>query len=181
MELTFGQTSLQSAPTSCADIGLRASEKGDFHFARQMLHVAIEQLHGQDKQSRLIELIADIADTYLHEENYDMAEIWYKKALNRLELSQQAETLQAACLMARLAQVHALTPRKSELTKYLDNLLRIYLLDSEANISILLGPLVDLSWTLCVSGFIAEVHTVNDLIAQVKQLSEEEKFAQIVA
>lgn len=175
-QTTLQSKEMQSVP-SCIEIGLQAGKKGDFQLARQMLHTAMEQLEGhEDKQSRLIELITDIADTYLCEGSYDLAKNWYMKALHRCELLQGTNTLQAACLMARLAQVCALQSKMTEFQKYLDNVLRAYLLTPEEDISILLNPLIDLSWALCIRKCVAEVQPINDLIALIKQL-EEEKLA----
>src|ERR1700677_3837814 len=116
-ESILKQKDIQTPPSvSCIDIGLQASKKGDFQLARQMLHAACEQLEGQDdKQPRLVELIIDIADTYINEGNYDLAKSWYQKALHRSELLYGTNTLQSACLMAKLAQVHVL---QKDLTEF---------------------------------------------------------------
>ena len=163
---------------SCVEIGLEASARGDYQLARQMLHTAMEQLDGcEDKQIRLVELISNIADTYLHEGNFDSAKNWYMRALIRCELSQGANTLRAGCLMARLAQVNALQSDLAEFKKQLDNLMHTFLLAPEESISLLLDPLVDLSWALCVKGCVPEVQSVNGLISHIKQLEEEDRLA----
>jgi hypothetical protein len=115
-----------------------------------------------------------MADTYLREGNYAIAKKWYMKALHRCQVLQGPNNLQAACLMARLSQVYALQSNMTEFEKYLDNLIRIYLLTIDELLSDLLNPLVDLSWTLCVNRRLAEVRRVNHLIAQIKQLEEEQ-------
>src|SRR5262249_3548340 len=122
---------------SCLEIGLAASERGDFQLARQMLHTAMEQLDSrEDNQIRLVELISHVADTYLHEGNFDAAMNWYMKAFIRCELSQITNSMQAACLLARIAQVHVLRSEMVEFQKSLDNLMLAYLLTEEETLSL---------------------------------------------
>ncbi len=183
--VSYGDMELQdiqsTAPISSIEIGIQASKKGNFQLARQMLHSALEQLDNHDdKQPRLVELITFIADTYLNEGNYDLAKQWYMKALKRCEILQGMNTLPAACLMAKLAQLHVLQSNMSEFKKYFESVQHIYLLTLEENISVLLDPLTDLSWALCIKKHIEEVQPVNKLIVQIKQLEEENKL-EIVA
>jgi tetratricopeptide (TPR) repeat protein len=162
---------------SCIEIGLQASRKGNFQLARQMLHTAMEQLEGQeDKKPRLIELIINIADTYFNEGSYDQAKAWYGKALQSSELWQGTNTIQSACLIARLAELSVLQADMSEFEKCFENVQRTFLLSQESNVSALLGALIDLSWALCVQGRLAEVQPVNSLIAHIKQLEEEDRL-----
>jgi tetratricopeptide (TPR) repeat protein len=171
---------LESKLPSCAEIGLQASKKGDFQLARQMLNTAIEQLEGKaEHQLTLIELTTNIADTYLNEGRYDSAKEFYAKALHRSELLHGAHSLQGACLMARLAEVNVLQSEMNEFQRCFESLQRAYLLaESDTNVSRLLGALIDLSWALCVRGhFVEEVKHVNTLVAQIRQLDEEDRLA----
>jgi tetratricopeptide (TPR) repeat protein len=184
MTMNFTREADVLMPTfvSCLELGLRAGKKGDFQFARQMLHSACEELLGCDDQHpRLIELMADIADTYLAEENYDLAERWYQKALHRSELLRGANALQTVCLMVKLAEVNVLQEEFAEFQKYMDGIQRAYFLTLEESVSILLFPLTDLSWALCIKGRIAEVKVVNSLIAQIRQLDEEDKSDKVAS
>jgi tetratricopeptide (TPR) repeat protein len=171
---------LESKLPSCTEIGLQASKKGDFQMARQMLRKAIEQLEGlHDKQSQLIDLTTNIADTYLNEGRYDSAKEWYAKALHRAETLHGAHSLQGACLLARLAEVSVLQSDMTDFQKSFDSAQRAYLLaDESSDVSNLLAALIDLSWALCVRGqFIEEVRHVNCLIAQIRQIDEEDRLA----
>lgn len=171
---------LENKLPSCTEIGLQASKKGDFQLARQMLRKAMEQLEGQaGKQPQLIELTTNIADTYLNEGRYDSAKEWYAQALHRAEISHGAHSLQGACLIARLAEVSVLQSDITEFQKSFETLQRAYLLaGDDVDLSNLLGALIDLSWALCVRGqFVEEVKQVNSLIAQIRQLDEEDRLA----
>ena len=162
-----------SIPSSM-DIGLEASRKGNFQMARKMFRAAIEQLEGQpDKQPRQVELITNIADSYLNEGTHDSAKTWYNKALEKLE---PKNTLQAACLYGRLAEVNALMSEMGDFQKNFEHVQRIYLLCEETEISILLNSLMDLSWVLCIQGHLEEVKQVNNLINQIKLIDEEDRI-----
>ena len=176
------QVGAQASVPSCVEIGLQATAKGDFELARKMLHAAMEQLDGgENRQLRLIELIGNIADTYLHEGNYNAAKNWYQKALHRMEHLQGTNAIQSACLMVRLAQVNCLQSNMAEFKKYFDKVVRSYLLAPEESVNILLNPLVDLSWALCVRGCGDEVRPVNELITQIKELENEDKATVSIA
>jgi hypothetical protein len=167
---------------SFIEIGLKASRKGNFQLARQMLHTAMEQLDGdEDKQPRLIELIVCIADTYLNEGSNDQAKAWYSKAFHRIELSQGANTFQAACLMTKLAEVSVLQDDMTEFQKCFENAQRAYLFSEETDTASLLGSLTDLSWALCVKQHLAEAQAVNSLISQIKELKEEDRLGIVAA
>ncbi len=172
----------QKSVPSCIDIGLEASRKGNFQMARQMFRAAMDQLEGQSgKESQLIELLIHTADTYLNEGLYDSAKQWYEKAMQRHELWQGKNTFQAACLMAKLAEVNVLQAQLGEFQKCFEDTERFYLLAQDTDPNILLGALIDLSWSLCVKGHMDEVRSVNNLIAQIKQLEEENELAAQVA
>jgi hypothetical protein len=166
---------------SCADIGFRAYKAGNFQLARQMLHTAMcqsdRQDSGEERHSRLVELMTHMADTYLIQGNYDAAKNWYLKAHSRSELFPAPNTWQAAGLMARLTQVHVLLEDTNEFEECLDKLMHTYLLGLDGNISNLLNPLVDLSWTLSVTGHAVKAQPINDLIAQIKLLEHEDRFS----
>lgn len=162
---------------SSIDIGLQASKKGNFQLAKQMLHNAIEQFDGQeDKQGRLIELIVSIADTHLNEGSYDQAKEWYQKALHRLENEHAINSLPAAAIMARLAELGVLQRDMKEFQMHFDTLQRSYLLAPEVELSGLINSLVDLSWVLCSQKCVAETQAINSLIAQMKLIEEEDKI-----
>jgi hypothetical protein len=167
---------------SCIEIGLQASKKGNFQFARQMLQTAMEQVEVQDEpQPRLIDLMTDVADTFLSEGKFDMAKEWYSKALHRCELLQGENSLSGARLLTRLAEISVLQGELEDFRAYFDNVQRAYLLCEETNISTLLGSLIDLSWALCIRENLSEIQAVNSFIAQIKQLEEEEKLGLAVA
>ncbi len=138
---------------SCIEIGLQASKKGDFTRARQMFRIAMDQLpETKEKPAQLINLIIHTADTYMNEWRYDMAKQWYEKALHRSELLPVRKILQSGCLMTRLAEVNVLQKNMPEFKKCFEIVQRIYLLSKEADTSMLLNGLIDLSWVLCVQG-----------------------------
>lgn len=167
---------------SCREIGLQAGKKGDFQLARQMLQNAIAEMEGQDgKQAQMIELTINMADTYLNEGQYGPAKTWYTKALDRLILSQGANTVAVASLMGRCAEISVLQADMNEFQKCFDSLQRAYLLTAETEMSGLLNSLIDLSWALCIKGEIAAVQAVNDLINQIKQLEKETAMSASVA
>ena len=144
-----------------------------------MLQTAIEQLEeseDEDKESRLTELVTYIADTYINEGSYSSAKDWYTRAFHRCEIFGGANTLQAACLITRFAEIGVLESDMKEFQKNFENLQRVYLLTEEGDFSALLGVLIDLSWVLCVQGQHREVQLVNRLISQIKQLQEEQRL-----
>ena len=182
IESTFNQQEATMPFSTYKDMESQAIKKGDFQLARQILHSACEQLEGEnDKQAHLIELMSHIADTYVNEANYELAKSWYQKALMRSESLHGTHALSSICLMSKLAQVNVLQRNMDDFHKYLNNLQLAYLLTTGENTSTLLDPLGDLSWALCVKGYIAEVKSVNSLIAQIKQLEEEYKLESGVA
>ncbi len=162
---------------SCIEIGLQASKKGDFQKARQMFRAAIKQLEDDpNKQAGIMSLIVNIADTYINEGRYDLAKQWYTKALQNSELLPEHNILQFACLMIRLAQINVLQEDMSEYKKSFETVERVYLLSQEADTSVLLDSLIDLSWVLCMQRHLNEAQVVNDLINQIKRLEDEEKL-----
>lgn len=173
--MTFDHAVNESAVPSSIDIGLSACKKGNFELARQMLHHSIKELgEGADKEPRLVELITNIADTYLSEGKFESAWNFYMKAFQRLEMSQSLNSLPAAALMSRLAEISVLQDQMGEFAKQFDRLQRAYLTATETDASQLLTCLIDLSWSLCVKGQTVNASSVNKLIAQIKQLEKEE-------
>ncbi len=167
---------------SCIEIGLQASKKGDFQKARQMFRAAIKQLEEcANRPAQLVTLIVNIADTYINEGRYDLAKQWYTKALQNSELLPKHNVLQYACLMIRLAQLNVLQEDMAEFKKCFEIVERVYLLSQEADTSILLDSLIDLSWVLCVQKHLNEAQIVNSLIHQIKKLENEEKLMALFA
>ncbi len=165
---------LKNGIPSCLDIGLRAGQKGDFDTARRMMRTAMEQLNRhQDQLPRMILLTTYIADTYMNEGRYDSAKECYRKALQRAQGLHGINCLQAGCLMAKLAELCVLQAEISEFQRYFEQIMRVYLLSEEADSSVLLSALIDLSWALCLHGYIVEVREVNNLIAQIETLEKE--------
>ncbi len=158
---------------SCIEIGLHASKKGDFIVARQMFRTAIKHLtNNQESQSRLISLITNIADTYLNERRYDLAKQWYAKALKRNEFLPNKNNLQCASIIARMTAINVLQCDMKEFKKDFETVQRMYLLSVEADVSLLLNSLIDLSWALCLQRLTDEARTVNQLISQIKKLDD---------
>lgn len=167
---------------SCIEIGLQASKKGNYQYARQMLQMALEQKSEQThEQPLLIELMTEVADMYLSEGRHDTAKEWYLKALQRVELVHGINTLCAPNLMTRLAEICVLQEDMAEYERYFDNVQRAYLLCEEADVSPLLDSLIDLSWVLCIRCQLVQVQSVNNMIAQIRQLEEEKKLGLAVA
>lgn len=160
---------------SCADLGLRASQQGDFQTARQMMRAALEQLtkfKDEPVQIRSVELITCIADMHLHEGRYESAKLWYSKALYRAQSLSGAYCLHAH-LLCRLAELSVLQAEMSDFRRYFDNLVRLYLLSQEADVSVLLSALIELSWVLCVNQQSFEAKAVNNLISQINTIERE--------
>jgi hypothetical protein len=65
----------------------------------------------------------------------------------------------------------------SEFQTYFDKLMHAYLLAVGDNISSLLNPLIDLSWSLCVTGHMVEAQPINDLISQIRLLEQEDRYS----
>ena len=167
-------TQVNHAIPSCLDIGLKANRMGDFQTARHMLQTTLAQLEGDAAQeAQIIELTTYIADTYMNESNYDLANDWYVRALHRSQNFRGTNTLESACLMSRLAEVNVLQSRMPGFQNHFEELQRVYLLCEEIDLSPLLRALVDLTWVLCLQGHTTEVRAVNSLIEQLKQLAEE--------
>jgi len=167
---------------SCIEIGLRASKKGNFEVARQMLRTAIEQFEGHEAElPQLIELITNIADMYLNGGTYASAKEWYAKALHHSELLYGGNSLNVACLTARLAEVSALESNIEDFHKFFQRAQRVYLNLEESKLSALLGVLIDLSWVLCMQGRVVEVKPVNEMIEQIKRMEEEDRLGILVA
>jgi len=153
---------------TCIDIGVLASRKGDFQTARQMFRTAIRQLKGHaNKQPCLLELISRIGKSYFNEGHYDQAGSWYRRALQVSERFYGANTLQAACIMARLADLHVLQRDLSGFEKAFDDIERIYLLSQERDTHQLLRLLIDLAWTLCIYAHPIEARRVNAFVAHI--------------
>ena len=106
-----------------------------------------------------------------------MASAWYIKALERSEHLHGKNTLQVASLLIRLSELAVLESNSDQYQKYFDLFTRAYLLTQEEDAFVLLDPLTDLSWALCVKGKLSQVQAVNTLISQIKQLQQEERQA----
>ncbi len=117
------------------------------------------------------------ADTYLNEGNYASAKQLYEKALHCCWQNLRQNTLQAGCLMARLAEIGILQEDINEFQQSFENVERIYLLCQESDVSDLLHALIDLSWAASLQGYIDEIKSVNILIANIKQLEQEKLFS----
>ncbi len=166
----------QTRVPSRIDIAMEASKRGNYQMARKILQSSIEQLAEQEnKQSRLVELMITVGDTYTNEGSLERAKAWYGKALQRCVLLEGAHTFQVACLMAKLAQLSVLQSNMPEFHECFEKVQRGYLLSDESNICTIIGPLTDLSSALCIRGFLVEVQSVNKLISQIKQLEEEDR------
>src|SRR5271168_2191492 len=118
---------------ACAleQIGLQAGKSGDYRFARQVLQSAmkrIEEADDEHKDSRWIEVVINIADTYLSEGNSHLASAWYIKALERSEHLHGKNTLQVASLLIRLSELAVLESNSDQYQKYFDLFTRAYLL-----------------------------------------------------
>jgi hypothetical protein len=159
-------------------IGLRASKSGNFRFARQVLLSAIKRVeedYCQQKDSRWIELATNIADTYVSEGNSRLARSWYLKILERTGRLYGTTSPQAAVLMVRLAELAVLESNPEEYQSYFDLFTRAYLLWQEEDTSVLLDPLTDLSWALCVKGNVDSVQAVHSLISQINELQQDDE------
>jgi len=154
---------------SCIEIGLQAGERGDFRTARQMFRAAVRHLAGtQDRRPRLIEIAIQTAHTYFHEACYDQAHAWYSKALHLSRALHGPNTLQAACLMSRLAEINVMQSSVHDFHNTFTNMERAYLLAKENDSGAFLLSLIDLSWALCVHGHTRQARTVNNFIAQIQ-------------
>jgi hypothetical protein len=160
---------------SYRDIGIKAMRNADFQMARQMLQGAINQLEGQgDEETSIIEIMINIADTYLQEGAFRQAKEWYARALNRSERFQGKNSILTASILGRIAEVHILEQDVPGFQNVFDCLQRVYLLTEETDMTALLNVLIDLSWALCVHHRHREVQLANKLIAEIKQLSKTE-------
>lgn len=171
-----------NVPTS-VEVGLQASRKGNFQFARQMLQRAIDQIDDNEPgmQEGLLELIADVADAYMRDGKFESARDWYSKGLRRAEATSGAGSQFALKLIARLAEISVLQEDTSGFNDHFESLQRAYLLCADANLSMVLNALIDLSWALCIRGNMPAVQTVNTMISHVKQLEEEERLGMVAA
>ena len=192
----------KQALPNCIEIGIRASKRGDFSTARQMLRSAIDQIENDLRKSaasdthkdidtdnkrsntgkidRLLELMTSIADTYLNESDYGQAKNLYEKTAERCVAEIGIASSQFACLMVRLAEVGILQSRLNDFQTYLQKAQQTYLLTKELNTASLLNALTDLSWALCVKGYLIEVVPVNNLIMQIKQVDKETAYTSIL-
>lgn len=168
---------------SCVEVGLQASRKGNFQFARQMLQSAIDQIDDQQPgmQEGLLELIIDVADAYMREGRFESAREWYAKGLSRSQATIGCGSQFAIKLIARLAEISVLQEDTSGFNDHFESLQRAYLLCADANLSMVLNALIDLSWALCIRGNMPAVQTVNTMISHVKQLEEEERLGVVAA
>jgi len=154
--------------------GQRAREKGHFERARRMIRGAMrESLLPNNDKDNLVTVVACLAGTYFDEADYSRAEIWFKYAYYVSVMLHGEHTLQAAGILAKLAELSALQLRYDESQGQFEQAQRIYLLSDSADahqLQIFLKILIDLSWTLCMSGNALEARDVNVLIDQIKKV-----------
>lgn len=165
---------LESKIPSRTEIGLQACRKGDFQTARLMFRKSMNRLKAlpeagtTENQTRVIQLLTHMGDSYVKEGRYDLAARWYEKAWGKCG-SKPEYSLLLACLMAKLAQAHVLQLDIKGFERYFEKLQRSYLLVQETDTSALLPALTDLSSSLSANGHVLQTQATNNLVNQIKQ------------
>lgn len=169
---------ITSQSVSSVETGLQASRNGNIQLDCRMLELDIEQIDAQspELQKPLLELMADLADSYLREGKLESAKNWYIKALYRSEAAYGASSPCAIKAIARLAEISVLQEDVNEFNQYFESLQRAYLLCSDRDLSGALNALIDLSWALCLDANMPAVQVTNTMISHLKQLEEEERL-----
>lgn len=152
------------------DMGEQARRQGDFSRARRLFRAALrESLPYPHNNDHIVLAATSLATSYFDETNYDRAQAWFKRALH-ISISLYGEhTLQAGCLLVKLANLSVLKSKLDEYEMYLEHAQRTYLLCDSKDVRLFLDCLIDLSWTLCVMNRASDAMSVNQFIAQIKQ------------
>lgn len=151
-------------------MGERAREQCDFTGARKYFRAAMRKsTSSPNGKSYVVRIAIGLATTYFDEIAYDPAEAWYKRALNLSVLLNGEYTMQAACLLVKLAELNTLKGKFDEVQELSKRAQHAYLLCDNTNIDVFLNCLVDLSWALCVTNRASNARDVNNFIAQVKE------------
>jgi hypothetical protein len=181
LESSLGSSSVSEFKIpSRMEIGLQASRQGDFVTARQMFRKSMNRLKALpepgtiDSQTRIIQLLTHMGDSYVKEGRYDLARRWYEKAWDKCG-SKREHSLLLACLMAKLCKVRVLESDINGFQRYFEKLQSTYLLVQETDTSALLPALTDLFSSLSVNGHVMEAQVTDNLINQIKPLEKEVK------
>lgn len=152
------------------DMGVEARKKGDLSRARRMFRVAIRKsMSCANSKAHVIRIAISVANTYLDETNYNLAEAWYKHALN-LSLALYGDcNMQVACLLVKLAELNTLQGKFNEHRTLFERAQKVYLLSKSADVRVFRNCLIDLSWSLCVMNEASSAREVNQLIDQIEQ------------
>lgn len=157
------------------DMAEQAKERGDLGRARRMFRVAMrESMSCPNSKAHIIRIAVCLANTYFDEANYIRAGAWFKRALNLSIMLYGEHTVQAACLLVKLAELSTVQGKFDEYETLFERAQRTYLLSESADVRVFRNCLIDLSWSLCVMNKASSARDVNNLVFQIEQA---EKFS----